>query len=301
MIRENKLSNFVERQMTHKPITADIRLTNYCNARCKYCNVIRNTDYMKIDDFIMYAKRLLDLGVLGFKLTGGEPTLSPHFEKVVAWLEENNIPYGLNTNLIRRVVCEPVWLKVSIDAGTREEFMALRGVDKLDDVLLNVDSFCKRKKMDGLRTKIGVQSVATSKENVLSFYHAVKGLDVDYIYIRPWEMCGGGGKVSRADVESWMDGIKDERINISFKFDLKDYLPNSCFGHWSAITVRWDGMVQYCCNRIYDIVGHVMDDDILEKKAAYCVDMKKCDIPCRLSGVNKYLEDRKIESDIFFV
>ena len=34
------------------------------------------------------------------------------------------------------------------------------------------------------------------------------------------------------------------------------------------------------------IIGHVMDEDILQKKKNAVTDMGMCDVPCRLSGVN---------------
>ena len=44
-----------------------------------------------------------------------------------------------------------------------------------------------------------------------------------------------------------------------------------------------------------------MDKDILEKKNKYHVDMIKCEVPCRLSGANFYIEMNDIESDAVFV
>ena len=37
-------------------------------------------------------------------------------------------------------------------------------------------------------------------------------------------------------------------------------------------------------------IGHIMDDDILWKKQTALTDMKMCDVPCRLTTVNKDLE-----------
>lgn len=91
---------------------------------------------MQFNDFVAYATRLVQMGVRGIILTGGgEPTINPHFSKITDWLERNEIPYGLNTNLVNEVLCNANFVKVSIDAGDKERFKAIRGKDKLDDVI----------------------------------------------------------------------------------------------------------------------------------------------------------------------
>lgn len=67
---------------------------------------------------------------------------------------------------------------------------------------------------------------------------------------------------------------------------------------------RVDNQYTYCslCKQGY--TGRcvfVLDNDILEKKAMYIVDMKKCETPCRLSGSNYWLKHRKEERDEVFV
>ena len=301
MIRANKLEAYVEREESRRPITADVFLTDYCNAKCSYCRYAHASgDYMKFEEFVSYADRLIDLGVKGIILTGGgEPTINPHFNKIVGWLERSEIPYGINTNLIREVFCKPRFLKVSIDAGESARYKETRGVDKLDDVLAHVRDFCEYNKRNGRHTNVGVQCVALNKEDALSFYNAVKVLDVDYIYLRPYE--GMESRITRSDVQEWFAGVNDERLNVSFKFDLKDYTAGWCVANWSVITVRHDGYVPYCCHRPNEVVGHILDRNILERKAAWHVDMRTCEKPCRLSGANKYLESKREERDICFV
>lgn len=303
MIRQNKLSGYVERLSgDFRPITADIFLTDYCNAKCGYCRYNHETGkYINFNDFQKYTNRLLELGVRGIILTGGgEPTINPDFDKITSWLNDNHIPYGINSNLIRGIECNPVFLKVSIDAGTNERYKALRGVDRLEVVLKNLNDFICYKNSNKLKTRIGVQCVAINSDDLLSFYSAVKDYDVDYIYIRPLEQVGGHN-VSEIDVRQWLKEIDDNRLTISFKFGLRDYHPSSCLANWSIITVNCDGNVPYCCHFPNNIVGNIMDDDILQKKNAFGVDMRKCETPCRLSGANYYLEMNELENDIMFV
>ncbi len=302
MIRGNKLQGYATRcQGDKRPITADVFLTNFCNSRCDYCRYAHTTgDYMRFESFALYADRLLDMGVQGIILTGGgEPTLNPDFEKITGWLERNGVPYGINTNLVKLVKCSPVFLKVSVDAGTSSRYRAIRGVDTFEKVVANIREICAFRRETKSRTNIGVQCVARCQDDVVEFYEAMKGLDVDYIYLRPFE--GGKSEVSEEMVKSWLGEIADPRIVFSFKFQLKDYQSPWCIGNWSVITVDWNGNVPYCCHRPNEIVGHILDRNILERKSAYHVDMSLCERPCRLSGANYFLENEVMEKDIAFV
>lgn len=51
--------------------------------------------------------------------------------------------------------------------------------------------------------------------------------------------------------------------------------------------------IMYCCHKPYQIIGHIMDEDILAKKMAAVTDMSMCDIPCRMTAPN--LEVKKME------
>lgn len=303
MIRGNKLEQYMERcEKKDRPITAEVFLTDYCNLKCNYCRYANKSGkYMQFTDFVAYATRLVQLGVRGFILTGGgEPTLNPEFRKISEWLERNGIPYGINTNLVHEVLCHPNFIKVSIDAGTRERYKAIRGVDKLDDVLHHLRDLIEYKKRGGYEMRIGVQCVAANNiDDVKTFYEATKEFDVDYIYIRPVEAHEHIG-MSLDEVKKTLPA-DDKRITYSFKYGLLDYQPAWCIANWSVITVDVDGNVPYCCHRPKEIVGHVLDLNIMEKKKNHHVDMRKCEKPCRLSGANKFLEDSGKERDIDFV
>lgn len=95
--------------------------------------------------------------------------------------------------------------------------------------------------------------------------------------------------------------MKDKRLVLSFKFGLAEYSAPWCMANWSVITVDVDGNVPYCCHRPKEILGNVMDLNIMQKKMEYHVDMKKCEKPCRLSGANKYMEELKKDEEWFFV
>ena len=73
-ITGTKMLHHIDRVLhDNRPITADIFLNNYCNNNCPYCTYKRwdfedDSHYMSYENFVQYANRLLDLGVLGFIL-----------------------------------------------------------------------------------------------------------------------------------------------------------------------------------------------------------------------------------------
>lgn len=292
-----KLIRHLDNLRDEKPITADIFLTNYCNNNCPYCTYHRwelepGSRYMKFEDFVRYVTKMRALGVKGVILTGGgEPTINPDFEGITRWLESSGIKYGLNTNFNKYVECSPSFLKVSLDGYSERSYKRRRGVDAYNKVIENIHKYCEFR--DKSRTSLGVQIVVTNFDEIDLFYDATKNLDVDFIVFRPIEATGG--YYTQNDiagvVQSMMNAInrlklKDNRVVLNSKW----YQLSTCFGkcsaQWAQLAIDERGNVMYCCQKPYEIVGHVMDNDILDKKRAFKTDMSKCDIPCRMTASN---------------
>lgn len=308
MIQENKLIYNYKNVVERKPITAEIFLTNYCNNRCDYCGYGKKVkaekkDYMKFEDFRSYAEKLLQLGVQGIILTGGgEPTINPDFDKITKWLEAKNIPYGINTNFNVLKKIQPVFLKVSLDGYDRESYKNARGVDTYDKVIKNIKDFILWKKEKSFKTNVGVQALINKVDDVERFYNSVKLLDVDYISFRPLETPYTETRFAD-DIIKELERLKkiDNRVLINYKWYHLNTKFKSCPANFSVLTINVDGAVLYCCQRPTEIVGHILDDDILEKKESYKIDFSKCDVPCRLTGANIFIEKLLPIKDYMFI
>ena len=143
-------------------------------------------------------------------------------------------------------------------------------------------------------TNLGIQLLATDPEQVYRFHDANRDLPVDYIVIRPVESTDGQYYRDHEpyDVINAIQDVSktDSRVVTNYKWFLLDRYYEHCIGEWSQIAINELGEVMYCCHKPFQIVGHIMDADILEKKRNAVTDMKLCDVPCRLSGVNHDLE-----------
>ena len=316
-IAGDKLFGYLDRIVgDRRPITADIFLTNYCNNRCPYCTYGRweldkEARAMKFEDFKRYAERLTELGVQGVILTGGgEPTLNPDFYAITQWMEKKGIHYGINTNFNKLVYIKPDYLKVSLDGYDEDSYERSRGVRRYAQVIENIKEYADWKEKNSPKTTLGIQWVATSVEDVFRFYEANKVLPVDYIVYRPFESTGGSyykGKKERETASVIMAAINeiaknDERIKLNFKWTMLGVSQKDCTAQWSQIAVNEKGEVMYCCHKPYEIVGNVMDEDILEKKERFKTDISKCDIPCRLTAPNSFVAKvMKERSDPYFI
>ena len=301
VITGDKMLSHIDRIFgDNKPITADIFLNNYCNNNCPYCTYKRwefddGARYMSYEDFVKYADRLIELGVLGFILTGGgEPTISKDFDKIVKWLDDNEIKYGINTNFNVYKEFNPVYLKVSLDAWDNESYMIGRGVEKYDTVINNIKRFAQYKTS---KTKLGIQLLAKSVQEVEKFYERNCNLPVDYISIRPMESTDGKyyKNLLLGDIDTHPNTIitaikrlksLDSRVVLNYKWSLLDEQQSTCVAQWAQIAINEIGEVMYCCHKPYQIVGHILDKDIMDKKRKTITDMRMCDIPCRMTGPN---------------
>lgn len=297
-ITSGKILSHLDRVTNNQiPITADIFLNNYCNNNCGFCTYKRwqfdaEARHMSFSEFKRYANRLLELGVLGIILTGGgEPTISKDFRRITAWMEDQGIKYGINTNFNRYVECNPEYLKVSLDAWDEESYKEKRGVEGYRKVIENIRAYAEYKSD---KTKLGIQLIAKTPEQVFKFYGANHDLPVDYIVIRPIESTDGKYYKSHPNTKEIISKIEkaqamDSRVIKNFKWDMLDRKFDSCVGQWSQIALNELGEVMYCCHKPYQVIGHIMDEDILEKKRLAQTDMRMCDVPCRLTSVNSIL------------
>lgn len=313
-ISEHKMMSHIDRIMgEHKPITADIFLTNHCNNSCPYCTYKRwdlktGTKAMTYQEFVEYATIMDNLGVKGYILTGGgEPMLAPEFDRIAGWLTETGKRWGINTNFNRFSYIKPDYLKVSLDGWDEESYQAARGVRMYKKVRENITRYVEWKKEHSPKTAVGIQMVAESVEAVEQFYEGNQDLDIDYMVFRPVESTGGGYyRNKKKELSGILNLIGDltrfdHRVVRNFKWDLLEVQGRSCEAQWAQIAVNEYGEVMYCCHKPYQIVGHITDPDIMNRKEWADTNMRQCDIPCRMTAPNMFVSEllRDREDDCF--
>ncbi len=86
----------------HKQMT--VQLNENCNLNCAYCMATKGANkFMSLAD-LNFLKEFILTNEIGFlKITGGEPTLHPHFIEFINWLTKNNIEFLIFSNLATNI------------------------------------------------------------------------------------------------------------------------------------------------------------------------------------------------------
>ena len=71
----------------------EFALNNMCTAKCGFCSIWQQKDKIIVDTdkALKTISHLSELGVRFLTLTGGEPLLHPHFERLIKRCTEENI------------------------------------------------------------------------------------------------------------------------------------------------------------------------------------------------------------------
>jgi len=114
--------------------------TNMCNLRCKHCYQRADKplpDELTLEEKIDVVRQLDEAGVAAVALSGGEPTIHPHFFRVVEELSKRGIYVAVATNgwlfaerkyLIRAKIKGVRYIEVSVDSADPEKHDKFRGV-----------------------------------------------------------------------------------------------------------------------------------------------------------------------------
>jgi MoaA/NifB/PqqE/SkfB family radical SAM enzyme len=123
-------------------------LTQHCNLRCPHCirDDVLTVRSLEPSLVIKACDDALELfGNVTASFTGGEPTLHPGWDQIVAALAERGIAYRLVTNgwHMRRMMPSfdrwpPAYVRLSLSGATQETHDADRGRDSFRRVLLAV-------------------------------------------------------------------------------------------------------------------------------------------------------------------
>ncbi len=118
------------------PVSVNLDLTSACNFACPHCvdsGIINTGEQLDLTTICATVDTLRSQGLLSIILIGGgEPTLHRDFEAVVGHIKSKGIQLGIVTNgsKLNRIAGivdsleKEDWVRISIDAGTEETFVA---------------------------------------------------------------------------------------------------------------------------------------------------------------------------------
>ena len=199
------LQDIDENEFSDKIKHIEIYHWNQCNCACFYCSN-RESTKLKITTrrhqkgvvrMMPMLKELQKLNLfdknLRVALVGGEPTLLGEFTDILKFVIKNRYSVDILSNGILYEKYVPITLKstadsyitISLDCGTRETFKKIKGVDKFNDVIKNLEKYVKE-----------------SKE-------ASKNIIIKYIILK-------GVNDNKEEVDNWIDACKNVGITNFF-------------------------------------------------------------------------------------
>jgi len=260
------------------PEKIGIEINNSCNHRCYFCqNPIMSRQRTVMNNKLVHrvVGEAYDAGIRTISFySGGEPFLNRQLDSYVRRAKEIGFDYVyLSTNGGRAVTprLDGVLdagldsLKFSINAGTREVYRLVHGLDEFDEVIRNLEYCAERRARTGGLKKLFVSFVETelNRDTLAALRERVAEL-VDEVIVYPFVVIGTPLDQRLAaergrPVIDYDDTDKTEEWN-------KKRLKLPCYQLWSYLNVTVEGYLSACCSDYNDdlVVGNLHDSSLLE-------------------------------------
>lgn len=190
-----------------RPIHWDVDPSSVCDHGCRGCPYIFDgpidpmlgvarpesakdkRTFIDNDVFVNFLSDAIDHGAKAITFVGGgEPTIHPSFKMMMLATHVLGLKFGVVTHLGRKydpsffdALKLATWVRVSVNAGTRETYLRHQAKDHFDQALANIETAAK------LGTRIGMSFLITDDnygEVALAAWKA-KGAGASYIQFKP--------------------------------------------------------------------------------------------------------------------
>ena len=318
------------------PIYAEIALYGGCNQRCIFCTF----DYLSykpvslkkecLRRFIVESRRN---GLKAVLYAGeGEPLLHSQADEIMIFTKEKGVDVALSTNGVYlnkeraiRILPYLSWVRLSINAGTKEKYNYIHGVstDDFKKVLRNLKDIVKIRNQNNYSCTIEVQSVLLPQNysNMLNLAAIASKIGVDYFIIKPFSKhpfskkvfdYSAMGEESLLLLKKQLANYQKDNFQVIYRQRSIDKMQEpkpytKCLGFSFATRITAEGDV-FPCNAFagkkeYSLGNMCKDsfDNIWKSKRRKEIiekiysqwDVEKCRKPCRLDEINRYLWELK--------
>ena len=301
------------------PLYVEISPVGACNHRCTFCAV----DYIGYKNVQIEGRilrdRLREMGELGVKSVmfagEGEPLLHKETNANVVATTVAGIDVAFTTNGVLLDKLETLdlctWLKVSVNAGTRDTYMKIHKAHERDwdRVWLNIAQAAKRK---GACT-LGVQMVALpeNEHEWPDLYNRASDAGADYVVLKPYSQ-------HKSSITTEYDGFRAKKLPAADVLDYatKLYVRDDAPSHeaqsytkchatpnfWAYIMAS--GAVYSCSaylldkrfelgNIVHNSFQEIWNSDRRRENWEFVrkdLDISECRLNCRMHKSNEYLD-----------
>jgi len=315
------------------PLYVEYSPVGNCNHRCMFCAY----DYMgykhrrlDTDAAVRSIKEFAELGTKAMLFAGeGEPLIHPDFTKMIETCSENGVDSGVFSNgsmltekKSQELLDKLTFMRVSFNAGTKENYKEIHGRDDFELVVKNLQYAVEYKKKNNLKVDIGLQFVVIPENlhTVVDMAKLGQEIGADYLAIKPFVQHSSQGynfeeNFKLEEIEDILDEAvsysKDDYYVIARKESFRKYHDRS-YDHCLALAlfsvVLSDGSVYSCGPHLENdefLYGNITTEsvkDIMNGKkrkkileyAKTALDCKtQCMPNCRLDAINRSLWELK--------
>jgi GTP 3',8-cyclase len=330
-----RLSAWIEGKNIY-PLYMEVSPSGACNHRCVYCGL----DFMKYQprylDTGIFLRRLKELGRLGVKSImyagEGEPLLHKDISKIVKQTKASGIDVAITTNgvLLKKEMAQSLlpfsqWIKVSINAGTKETYAKIHQCPKEDfnRVIENMREASKIRRNKKYSCTLGMQMVLLpdNAKEATRLASIAKNIGMDYLVIKPYSQ--HPQSVTKryknihykdyAKLHEDLKQIQSDSFSVIFrhhamqKWDeaAPSYERCQAFPFWSYIDAGgnvWGCSVylndkRFFYGNIYETTFKAIWQGQQRKKSLAWAQKNlnpcRCRVNCRMDEVNRYLWDLK--------
>lgn len=191
------LEKLLESEDIPYPKTMEVDLVDRgCNNKCIFCCFGNNFGLRPIfidKDKLISALKIARLnGTKAVELVGGsEPTMHPHLKEIIEEIHQMGMELGLITNgllldRIREVAQYFTYVRVSLDAGSKDTHKKLHGIDCFKKVIDNI-KLLSMGSQKPVTIGLGYLCVAenSNQKEIELFVKKAISLEVNYVVFRP--------------------------------------------------------------------------------------------------------------------
>ena len=322
----------IEKLQTIYPVYVEISPVGACNHRCTFCAV----DYIGYQNVRweteLLKTRLSEMAKLGIKSVmfagEGEPLLHKNLDEIIEHCSDVGIDSSITTNFVmlneknvHKIFKNASWVKISINAGTRESYSLIHRTkpEDFDKVIENMKLAVKTKKENNFTCTLGAQMLLLpeNKDEAITLAKVCKEIGLDYVVIKPYSQHLFSQTKTYENIdykpmlelEHELEALNDENFNVVFRSNTMKKLDSEhsykkCYStpyFWAHMMA--DGALYGCSAYLSQekfCYGNLKENTFQEvwesekrlqsiKYVKDELDISHCRTNCRMDEVNRYL------------